>query len=264
MILMAKSAWNYKHFIYSSIKAEINGRFTRSRLGGAWLILHPLAQALVLAVVLSQLLGARLSGIDSEYAYATYLLSGTLAWNFFAETTANTISMFRDRANLLKKINFPRICIPLIVIGTALINHLILMLIIIAIVWVLGVAPAESLLLLPVLVVINLSLSLSIGLILSVFDVFNRDIGHLWQVIIQFWFWLTPIVYVADILPPTIQSIMQYNPMYWVTHSYQQVIAYGNIPDLQPFAVIIGISLMFLILGFFLFIRASSDIVDAL
>jgi len=261
---MLKGAWNYKHFIYSSIKAEINGRYTRSRLGGAWIILHPLAQALVLAIVLSQLLGARLSGIESEYAYAVYLLSGTLAWNFFAETTANTISMFRERANLLKKINFPKICIPLIVVGTALINHIILMVIVLLIVWGLGVVPTSALLFLPLFVLINLALALGIGLILSVFDVFARDVGHLWQVIIQFWFWLTPIVYVENILPEAVKQFMIYNPMYWITHSYQQVIAYGSIPNFQPLFIIIGIALLLLSFGFTLFIRASSDIVDAL
>lgn len=261
---MTKGAWNYRHFIYSSIKAELNGRYSRSKLGGAWLILNPLAQALVLAIVLSQLVGSRLSGIESDYAYAIYLLSGTLAWNFFSEMTITAISMFRDRGNLLKKINFPRVCIPIIVVSIALINHLILMMIIVLIVWLLGVPPTEYLLYLPLLVLVNLSFALGIGLILSVFDVFVRDIGHFWQVIIGFWFWLTPIVYVEDILPPIVSNLMKFNPMYWVTNGYQQVIAYGHIPDLTSLGIIAIIGFFLLVFGFILFLRASSDIVDAL
>ncbi|RLA44036.1 MAG: ABC transporter permease [Gammaproteobacteria bacterium] len=264
MLLMVKGAWNYKHFVYSSIKSEINGRFSRSRLGGAWLILHPLAQALVLAFVLSKLLGARLSGIESDYAYAVYLLSGLLGWNVFAETTGNTIAMFRDRANLLKKISFPRVCIPLIVFGTSLVNHLILLVITLGIVWGLGIAPAESLLVIPLLILVNMGLAMGLGLVLSVFEVFVRDVGHFWQIIIQFWFWLTPIVYVADTLPQPVQTVLSYNPMYWVTNGYQQAIAYGSFPDLQPFAVVAASAAVLLGLGFFLFMRASSDIVDAL
>ena len=228
------------------------------------MILHPLAQALVLAIVLSQLLGARLSGIDSEYAYAIYLLSGTCAWNLFNDATSSTISMFKERANLLKKINFPRVCIPLIVMGTALVNQLILMAITILIVWALGITPSRPVLLLPLLVVINLGLAMGIGLILSVFDVFLRDISHLWQVVIQFWFWLTPIVYVFDSLPPVVRVAMQYNPMYWLVNAYQQVISFGQITDLQPLLVVAAVVLVLLVMGFFLFIRASTDIVDAL
>jgi len=261
---MIKGAWNYRHFILSSIQAEINGKYTRSKFGGAWLVLHPLAQAAVLAVVLSQLIGSRLSGIESDYAYAIYLLSGTLAWNFFSEMTSNTLSMFKDRANLLKKINFPRVCIPLIVIGTSLVNHLILMFIIISIVWCLGIVPSNTLLTLPLLVLLTISFSLGLGLILSVFDVFIRDVGHMWQVVIQFWFWLTPIVYVADILPDSVQSWLKYNPMYWIVNSYQQAIAYGTFPDFQPLIIISGVAACLLFFGLVLFVRASSDIVDAL
>jgi lipopolysaccharide transport system permease protein len=112
--------------------------------------------------------------------------------------------------------------------------------------------------------VVNLGLAMGIGLILAVFDVFVRDIGHFWQVIVQFWFWLTPIVYVADVLPPVVRSVLKYNPMYWLSNSYQQVVAYGNVPDLQPIAVIAVVMLLLLSFGFVLFIRASGDIVDAL
>lgn len=264
MFLMIKGAWNYRHFITSSIRAEIGGRYSRSRLGGIWLFLHPLAQALVLALVLSQLIGARLSGIDSDYAYAIYLLAGTLAWNYFAETTVSTISMFKERANLLKKINFPRVCIPIIVVGTTFLNHLILSVIIIAIVWALGVEPTSSLLLLPMLMILLTGFALGIGLILSVFDVFVRDVSHLWQVILQFWFWFTPIVYAVDILPDSIAKAMEYNPMYAIVNGYQDAIAYGNVPDFQPFVMLACITICLLFLGFFLFIKASSDIVDAL
>jgi len=77
-------------------------------------------------------------------------------------------------------------------------------------------------------------------------------------------FWLTPIVYVDNILPAQVKELLKYNPMYWITNSYQQIIAYGNPPFLEPFIVIGAIVLLLLLLGFFLFLRASSDIVDAL
>ena len=261
---MVKGAWDYKHFIYSSIKAEINGRYSSSKLGGIWLVLHPLAQSLVLAVVLSQLMGSRLSGIESDYAYAVYLLSGSLAWSLFAETSNSALTMFKSKANLIKKISFPRVCIPLIVIGTALFNHLILMIVTLFIVWGLGIAPSSSLVILPFILLINLGLAVGIGMILSVFDVFLRDIGHLWQIIINFWFWLTPIVYILDTLPPAVKGLMEYNPMYWVVNGYQQAIGYKNIVSLEPFIILSCLVALLLSLGFFLFTRASSDIVDAL
>lgn len=264
MFLMIEGAWRYRHFIATTIKADLSGRYTRSRIGGAWIILHPLAQAAILAIVLSQLLGARITGIDSDYAYAIYLLSGLAAWNLFAETTSSALSMFRERANLLKKINFPRVCIPAIVAGTCLINHAIFVSISILIAWALGVQPTSALLILPILMTLNLALAIGFGLTLSVFEVFNRDVGHIWQVVIQFWFWLTPIVYVKESLPSNVSMWMEYNPMYWMASAYQQAIAYGTTPSMTDLLPVIALSAMMLGLGFFLFTRGSSDIIDAL
>lgn len=263
-MLMLKAAWQYRYFINSSIRAELGGRFARSRLGALWFLLHPLATALVLAIVLSQFLGSRLPDIESEYAYAVYLLSGMAGWSLFAETTQNCIAMFRDRANLLKKVNFPKVCIPLIVAGTTIINHLLFIFVVVVLVWLLGIPPSSSLLILPLLIVISLGLSVGIGLTLSVFDVFNRDVGNVWQIVVQFWFWLTPIVYVFDSLNTKIALYLQFNPMLWITRGYQQAIAYQQVSELQPLIYVALLALTMLIVGFVFFVRGSSDIVDAL
>ncbi len=261
---LVKAAWGYRHFIISSIKGEMSGRFARSRLGGLWFILHPLATAAVLALVLSQFLGSRLPGIQSDYAYAIYLLAGMVGWSLFAETTQSCVSMFRDRASILKKVNFPRVCIPLIVVGTALINHLLFLLVVVAIVWFMGVTPSLALLYLPMLILVSISLAVGIGLTLSVFDVFNRDVGNVWQVITQFWFWLTPIVYVYDVLDESVAQLIKYNPMLWVTRGYQQAIAYNEVMNPLDLLWVAVLAIGFLVLGFVVFMRGSSDIVDAL
>lgn len=264
MFLMFKSAWKYRSFILHSIKSEITGRYARSKFGSIWLFLQPLAQAVILAVVLSQLVGTRLSGIDSDYAYAVYLLAGILGWNLFSETTSNLIAMFKDRSNLVTKVNFPKICIPLIVIGSALVNHFIMAVIVVTLIFFLGVAPSSYLLLLPLLIAVNLGLSLGIGLILSIFEVFSRDVGQVWQIVVQFLFWLTPIVYTKDVLPDSVTGALKYNPLYWIVDGYHHAICYGVLPEYKPLLIILCTSLILLVVGFFLFIRASTDMVDAL
>ena len=77
-IIMLKALWAYRFFIVSSIKTEFRSRFARSKLGGAWMILHPLAQVAIYALVLSAVLSAKLPGINNRYAYAIYLMAGTL------------------------------------------------------------------------------------------------------------------------------------------------------------------------------------------
>ena len=82
---MLLSVWNFRYFILSSIKTEFYSRFARSKFGVFWMVLHPLAQVLIYALVLSQIMTAKLPGIESSYAYPIYLLAGMLGWSLFSE-----------------------------------------------------------------------------------------------------------------------------------------------------------------------------------
>src|SRR5215475_5615660 len=119
MFGMLLRAWRYRHFIFSSIKNEFLSRFARSRLGGLWMVIHPLAQVLIFAFILSAVLSSKLPGIANRYGYAVYLMAGTLAWSLFSELISRSLTVFVDHGNLLKKMMFPRICLPVIVSGSA-------------------------------------------------------------------------------------------------------------------------------------------------
>src|SRR5574341_834659 len=142
MMGMFLMAWRYRHFILSSIRTEFRARFIRSRLGGLWMIIHPLAQAAIFALVLAGIMHAKLQGMtDSRFAYPLYLLSGMLAWSLFSEVISRCLTLFIDNGNLLKKIAFPHISLPLIVTGSALFNNLLLFLAIIVLFGLLGHVP---------------------------------------------------------------------------------------------------------------------------
>ncbi|MFI3197448.1 MAG: ABC transporter permease, partial [Methylococcaceae bacterium] len=193
------AAWRYRFFIVSSIKTEFRSKFVRSALGGLWMILNPLSQVLIFAFVLSAVLSAKLPGITNQYAYAIYLMAGTLGWSLFAEIVNRCLTLFIDNGNILKKLVFPRIALPLIVTGSAVVNNALLFVAILLIFGVLGHLPSMALIWLPVLMIINIALALGLGLGLGVLNVFMRDIGQIVPVIMQFLYWFTPIVYMANI-----------------------------------------------------------------
>jgi len=126
MFDMLLRAWRYRHFIFSSIKNDFLSCFARSRLGGLWMVIHPLAQVAIFAFILSAVLSSRLPEIDNRYAYALYLTAGMLAWSLFTELVSRSLTVFVDNGNLLKKMMFPRICLPLIVSRSAVIFALFL------------------------------------------------------------------------------------------------------------------------------------------
>jgi lipopolysaccharide transport system permease protein len=261
---MLLAIWLYRHFIVSSIKNDLRSRFVRSKLGALWMILQPLAQVAIYALVLSQVLAAKLPGVNSSYAYPIYLMAGMLAWSLFSELVTRSMGMFVENGNLLKKMRFPRVCLPAIVVGSAVVNNLLLLLTMAFVFALLGHWPTFAILWLPLLMLVNVVFGMGLGLILGVMNVFVRDVMQVVSVILQLWFWMTPIVYMAQILPPAYQAYFRSNPMYPVVIGYQDVLLYGRSPDLSGIWPIAAAAVVMLVFSLVLFRRAAPEMVDVL
>lgn len=260
-----RAVWAYRNFILAAIKGELKGRFARSKIGAAWFILQPLATALILALVLSEVLAAKLPGVSTKGAYAAYLLAGTTAWGLFAEICNRCTGVFIEFASPMKKIAFPRLCLPVIVGGTALLNHAILLVVVAAICTVfLGIFPGIAwIALLPGMLLI-LVFAFGLGVLLGIINVFVRDVGTVFGILLQLWFWLTPIVYPASIVPESFRWIAEANPMTPIIAIYQNVILLNEFPDWSSLLYPGIVAAALFSLSFTVFKRASPDLVDAL
>lgn len=258
------SIWAFRHFMLSSIKAEFRGRFARSKLGALWMILNPLAQATIFAIVLSEVLAAKLPHVDSKSAYAVYLMAGTAAWGLFAEIVTRCSTVFIDYANTLKKIAFPRICLPLIVGGSALLNHCLLLFAILFVFLFLGQSPNLAWLVLPIGMLLIVLFAFGLGIILGLLNVFSRDVGQVMTIVMQLWFWLTPVVYTADSLPKRFSFVLAINPMSALVKIYQDALLYGKFPAWENLLTPCMIGAGLFLFAFWIFRRASADLVDAL
>ncbi len=164
----------------------------------------------------------------------------------------------------MKKIMFPRITLPTIVVGSALLNNFMLFLSILLIFALLGHLPTVQIFWLPILTLSLISLALGLGLILGVLNVFVRDIGQVVPIVLQMGFWFTPIVYPIDIVPSAFKPWLGLNPMYPLVKGYQDVLVYGVRPDMPQVLLIAGLAIPLMLLGLFVFRRASAEMVDML
>lgn len=259
-----RALWSYRYFLFTSILADFRNRVLRSRLGFLWIILAPLSQVLIYAFVLSSLMSQRLPGIESSFSYAIYLMSGFQAWLLFSEIITRSITVFIDNGNVLKKISFPRTILPIVVVSTSLITNLIFLALVLAAFTLLGFRIGWNIFWLPVMMLINVAFAAGIGLIAGILNVFIRDIGQLTPILMQFLFWFTPIVYIITILPETFQQIVMLNPMFWIVDGYHRVMVYNEAPLNAPLIGIFLASLAILAMAFWLFRKASPEMVDAL
>lgn len=258
------SIYQYRHFILSSIKNDLLMRFKRSKLGAAWVVLNPLSQVLIFALILSNIMRARIEGIDSSFSFAIYLMSGTLGWNLFSEIINKSTNLFIDNASLMKKINFPKVTMPVIMIGSCILNNLLLLICIILIFLSLGHGFSFSILMLIPIMLGVVIFAFGIGLILAVLNVFIRDIAQIIPIFLQIAFWFTPIVYPVNIIPEKYLPLLSLNPMFGIIESYHAILLYGKIPNMFSYVHMYVAGGIALFIGFYMFKKASAEMVDVL
>lgn len=264
MLNQVARLYDYRYFVLSSIRNEFKTKFSRSKLGMLWAVINPLVQSVVYATVLSSIISAKLPGIENKYSYALYLLSGMAAWALFQEVTIACMNVFVERGELMKKVSFPRACLPMISSGVALINNVLLLIAVSVVFIFLDYSFSPSITLLPILIALNFLMALAIGTLLGILNVLIRDIGQVTLVIMQALFWLTPIVYTPNILPDKVRPILEMSPVYQLVESYHAIMVYGVLPDAKPIGYVAIFMLIVSILAIVVYRRAGSDMADAL
>ena len=261
---MLKALWAYRGFIYGSVRREFQAKYSNSLLGAAWTVINPLAMIIVYTVVFSQVMRAKLPGIDSQFAYSIYLCAGVLTWAFFSETVNRAQNVFLENANLLKKISFPRLCLPIIVVANTSLNFSIIFGLFTFFLMVSGSFPGIVYFAVFPVLLIQILFSVGLGITLGVLNVFFRDVGQLFGLVLQFWFWLTPVVYPVNILPAFVREALRYNPMTNIITAYQNILVSGQWPDWSSLWPVSLLSVFLCFWGMHLFRKHASEMVDEL
>jgi lipopolysaccharide transport system permease protein len=256
--------WQFRGFILGSVKREIQAKYRNSLLSFAWIIIQPMAVIGVYTVIFSHLMRSRLPESDGAFSYSIYLCAGILTWGLFADIMNRMVSLFIDNSNLIKKLNFPRLCLPLIIVLSAGFNFSIVLGLFGAFLLLSGNFPGWSVLALAPLLLVQVLFAAGLGGVLGILNVFFRDVGQLFGVLLQFWFWSTPIVYPVSILPEWAATMMQLNPLLPLMEGYQVILVSGGWPDWGRVAVVAFLSITLCVFSVMLFKKHAGDIVDEL
>ena len=188
--MITTALWNYRGFILESVKREFRLKYQNSLLGAAWTILNPLAMISIYTLIFSEVMKTRLPNVDNAFAYSIYLCAGILAWGLFAEIVGRGQNIFLEHANLLKKISFPRLSLPIIVVFSAVLNFSIIFVLFTLFLIISGNFPGWIFFgIIPVLL-LQITLAIGLGMTLGVLNVFFRDVGQFFSIFLQFWFFI--------------------------------------------------------------------------
>ncbi|WP_457937210.1 ABC transporter permease [Aeromonas veronii] len=261
---MFKEIISYRSFIYASVKRDFTSRYSGSILGALWSFIQPLSMIVVYTVIFAEVMRARLPGVDTTFGYSIYLCSGILTWGYFVDIVSRCQNVYISNANLIKKLSFPKACLPIISTFSASISFGIVMFLFLAFLLIIGDFPYLNIVYLPILIVCQVLFAVSFGLIVGFVNVFFRDAGQFTDIIVQFWFWFTPIVYPISIIPERFQWLLNYNPMYCIIDGYQNIFVFNRMPNFELLLVPSFISFFMLVIFYKLFAKYGNDMVDEL
>lgn len=264
MGLMLRGLWAYRGFILGSVQREFQSKYRNSLLGAAWTIINPLAMIIVYTVIFAEVMRAKLPGIESKFAYSIYLCAGVLTWGLMSEIIGRAQNTFIDNANLLKKLSFPRLCLPVIVVTSAALNFAIVFGLFSLFLVVTGNFPGWPYLALFPLLALLILFAIGLGITLGVLNVFFRDVGQFFAIFLTFWFWLTPIVYPANILPERVRPFMAWNPIANLVDAFQDILVAGQWPEWKNLWLVAALAVAFCANAIWLFRRHADEMVDEL
>ena len=225
-----KELWAYRELFGFMVWRDVSVRYKQSVLGVLWALLTPLITMVIFTVIFGKVAKIPTDGIP----YPIFSYAGLLPWLFFSQSLQKaTLSMVAER-NLLTKIYFPRLIIPMAATLAPLVDLLIASSVLFAMMFYFELAPTpHSLYLLPLCVLWAWVTAIGVGTWLSALNVYFRDVGQLIPFVIQVWLYASPVVYPASLIPPDFQWLYALNPMTGVIEGFRwALLAHGDPPGL--------------------------------
>lgn len=258
LALNLREVWRFRELLYFLVWRDIKVRYKQTALGAMWIILQPV----VSMVVFSLLFGGLLKVPSGDVPYPVFAYAALLPWNYFAGSLNRSGTSLVGSANLITKVYFPRLIIPIGSVLSGLVDFCIAFLVLIALLAYYGVAPGWGVILLPGFLLLALLTALGFGLWLAALNVQYRDINHLIPFLVQMWMYATPVIYGSSLIPERFRFLLALNPMTGVVEGFRWALTGQSSAPGVMFAVSIGIVLAVLIGGLMFFRRTERTFAD--
>ena len=256
--LRLNELWEYRELVYFLTWRDVSIRYKQTALGISWAIIQPF-----FTMVVFSLFFGRLAQIPSDgIPYPIFSYAALVPWTFFANGLIQASNSLVGSANLIKKVYFPRLAIPIAAVLSGVIDFLLAFVVLLAMMLFYGVVPTINILWFPLLLLLALVTSLGTGLWLSALNVQYRDVRYTVPFLIQLWMFITPVAYPSSLIPEPWRALYGLNPMVGVVEGFRWALL-GTTP--APSTILIASSLVaiaILIGGAFYFRRMEKTFAD--
>lgn len=237
----------YSSLLRELVSRDIKVRYRRSFLGLLWTVLNPLLMMMVMTLVFSTIFRSNIEN------FPVYLLTGNIVFALNADATSQGLMSIVGNAGLIKKVYIPKYLFPLSKVLSCLVNFAFSMIALLFVVLVTRMPLHPTLLLFWIPLFYLFLFTTGLSFILAAVNVYFRDVGHLYSVLLTAWTYLTPIFYPIEILPPLMRKIVFFNPLHQYIKYFRLLIMQGTIPEWDTNLYCLGVGLFMLGVGVYLF-----------
>ncbi len=254
-----KELIQYREMIVSLVQQDLRSRYKGSVLGFLWTFLNPLFQLVVYTLVFSVIMRA---GIEDYYLF---MFVAFVPWLFFSSCINGGARAILDKKDLIKKIYFPRLVLPISYVTSNFINMILSFVVVFGAIAISGKGiNGIALLFLPLVMIIEYLMALGITVLLSGLTVYFRDLEYIFGIVTMAWMYITPVLYSADMVPEKYKFIFHINPMTSIIVSYRQILYYKEIPVVSDLIISFIEALVILVIGWLVFNKVEKKFVEEL
>jgi len=253
---------NKLKLVFQFALRDFQQKYIGTGLGQFWFFLSPILMISIYTIIFSDIMKLKMNFAQNEFQYSTYLIPGILAWTSFSTIIGTLSKSIERKANLIKKINVPMYVFQLSIFVTEFTIFTIS--IVLAICFLIITSEPVTLTFLWMLPVMFLQtvFVFSLGVILSLFVPFFKDLKVVIPIVVKLWFWMTPIVYMKDIIIHRFPFVLIYNPLFYFIDIYHDIFIYSKAPSLESMVKITLLSTIVLLLAMVLYKKMISTVKD--
>jgi len=249
---MLQEQVEYRELLFQMVKRDLLLRYKQTAMGFGWAIFMPLVNTVVFTVIFT-----KVADLKTPVAYPVYAYCGLWVWNFFASSLRFAVVSLTGNANLVGKVYFPREIFPFTAILVSFVDFIVAGTVLAALMIYYQVAPTWSILMLPGVAAVHLAITAAVALLVSLANLFYRDVKYLFELVLSVWMFLSSALYPLDRVEGTLGTIMRLNPMTAIIDGYRACLL--GIPMSDPVGLGVAgvVSVVLLIASWLIFHRAE-------
>jgi lipopolysaccharide transport system permease protein len=252
------AVWEFRELLYFLAWRDVKVRYKQTVIGAAWVILQPLMTMAIFTVIFGHLANMPSDGLP----YSIFTYTALLPWNYFSQAISRSGASLVGDPNLVKKVYFPRLIIPLASVLSPLVDFFVSFLLLTVMMAWFGVAPGVGFLALPLFLLLAVMTALAVGLWFSPLNAKYRDVGHTIPFLTQFWMYASPVAYSVSLIPEKWRLIYSLNPMAGVIEGFRWALFGKESPAFGAMAVSALVVVALLLGGVVFFKRMERTLAD--